>query len=70
VLVGRKLGPAHVRNKHKRWAREAFRRNRAGWPVSGQLVVRILAQAADFHQVEAVLLEAYEMALSSGRRLD
>ncbi len=66
ITVSRKVGRAHVRNKVKRWVREAFRRNQTEIP-SGLDVVMVArkGRAPDtFHQVrEELLYASRELAL-------
>ncbi len=59
--------PAHVRNRHKRWAREAFRNNRGELKESGSILVRFQHTANSYNEVEEALLEAYRMAIENSR---
>ncbi|MBU0518666.1 ribonuclease P protein component [bacterium] len=63
VLVSKKLGKAHVRNLHKRWAREVFRRQRSELSVPGSVIVSFNRPAESFHQVEEDLVRSYRAAI-------
>jgi len=68
VLTGKKLGSAVLRNRHKRWARESFRRLRADLPVPGEMVIRILQPAQSMSDVRYAIHEAYQLVIQAGRR--
>ncbi|HBJ37305.1 MAG TPA: ribonuclease P protein component [Planctomycetaceae bacterium] len=46
ITIPRKTGPAVVRNRWKRWIREAFRTQRAQIPVGLEIIVRPKRDAA------------------------
>ena len=60
VTVSRKVGRAHLRNKVKRWVREAFRRHRSELPTGLDLVMVARKGRAPerFEQVREQLLSA------------
>jgi len=62
VLTGKKVGDAVIRNRQRRWAREAFRRARALWPSAGCVIIRFHQQAQSYEQVQRAILEAYQLA--------
>ncbi|RJP76159.1 MAG: hypothetical protein C4524_10610 [Candidatus Zixiibacteriota bacterium] len=70
MLVGKKLGPAPLRNRHKRWAREAFRRQRAAFPRPGSVIIRFSRPAEHYEHVRRALHEAYYLAIQDRRRPD
>jgi ribonuclease P protein component len=61
-MTGKKLGNAVVRNRHRRWAREAFRKARPGLAKAGRLIVRFGQIARNYEQVNREFLEAYHLA--------
>ena len=67
MLVGKKLGSAPQRNRQKRWVREAFRRARRDLSVPGSIIVRIAQPIESFAQVQNDFMEAYQVAVQSGR---
>jgi len=65
VSVGRKVGGAVERNRVKRWIRECFRRTRASFPVSLDLVVVARPGAADARH-ESICRELKTLAARFG----
>ena len=60
ITVSKKVGRAHLRNKVKRWVREAFRRNQAELPggLDMVMVARKGRAPEKFEQVREQLLFA------------
>ncbi len=50
ISIGRRFGPAHERNRFKRWCREVFRMARVDMPIGIDFVVRVKAQAKPNHK--------------------
>lgn len=67
-MVGKKLGSACLRNKHKRWAKEAFRKNRVDLKIAGCIIVRFTSEAQNYKQVEEEFLHAYQNAVEDRHR--
>lgn len=67
VTVTRKVGSAVIRNRIKRWVREAYRRNRDSFPVGFDMVWVAKREAADAGY-EAVLSDMGRVAQKLSRR--
>mgnify|MGYP005835941339 CR=1 FL=1 len=70
ALTGKKLGTAPSRNRHRRWAREVFRKQRSALPVTGRVIVRFNRPCKDYAEVESNFLKAYQLASRSRCRDD
>jgi ribonuclease P protein component len=69
VLVGKKLGLAVVRNRYKRWAREAFRQNRDQITEPGDIIVRVNREIESYSTFERLYIQALPLAIADCRRL-
>lgn len=61
LSIAKKVGSSPVRNRWKRWMREAFRVNRSQLPVSLDVVIRPRRGAeGSFHAVEKSMLKLFQ----------
>jgi ribonuclease P protein component len=70
VLVGKKLGSAPERNRHKRWVREIFRKQRSTLPQKGSIIVRFHQTAEGYAQLQDAFLQAYRSAVAKCGMVD